>query len=84
MEEEGLLEIKSLSEAFLSERPKGASGSVVSAICEGRRPILVEIQALTTPTIYGMARRDVLGVNYNRVLLLIAVLEKKMGYNLII
>jgi len=82
MEEEGLMEIKSPSEAFLSERPKGASGSVVSAICEGRRPILVEIQALTTPTIYGMARRDVLGVNYNRVLLLIAVLEKKMGYNL--
>ncbi|HAW50686.1 TPA: DNA repair protein RadA [bacterium] len=82
MEEQGLIEVKSPSEAFLSERPKGASGSIVSCSIEGTRPILVEIQALTTPTIYGMARRDTLGVNYNRVLLLLAVLEKRMGYNL--
>ncbi len=82
MEENGLSEVKNPSQAFLSERPKGASGSIVSCTVEGRRPILIEIQALVTPTIYGMARRDTLGVNYNRVLLLLAVLEKKMGYNL--
>jgi DNA repair protein RadA/Sms len=82
MEENGLSEVVSPSEAFLSERPKGAPGSVVAGTCEGNRSILVEIQALTTPTVYGMARREVLGVNYNRVLLLIAVLEKRMGYSL--
>ncbi|MEW6103155.1 MAG: DNA repair protein RadA [bacterium] len=82
MEEKGLSEVKNPSLAFLSERPKGASGSVVSCTIEGSRPILIEIQALATPTIYGMARRDTLGVNYNRILLLLAVLEKRMGYNL--
>lgn len=82
MESNGLLEVKNPSQAFLRERPKGQSGSVVSCTIEGSRPILIEIQALTTPTIYGMARRDTLGVNYNRVLLLLAVLEKRMGYNL--
>ncbi|MEW6482266.1 MAG: DNA repair protein RadA [bacterium] len=82
MEEKGLSEVKNPSLAFLSERPKGASGSVVSCTVEGSRPILIEIQALATPTIYGMARRDTLGVNYNRILLLLAVLEKRMGYNL--
>lgn len=82
MEENGLSEVKNPSQAFLAEKPKGQSGSAVSCTMEGSRPILIEIQALTTPTIYGMARRDTLGVNYNRVLLLLAVLEKKMGYNL--
>lgn len=82
MEENGLSEVKNPSQAFLAEKQKGQHGSVVSCTIEGSRPILIEIQALTTPTIYGMARRDTLGVNYNRVLLLLAVLEKKMGYNL--
>lgn len=82
MEENGLSEVRNPSQAFLAEKPKGQHGSVVSCTMEGSRPILIEIQALTTPTIYGMARRDTLGVNYNRVLLLLAVLEKKMGYNL--
>lgn len=82
MEENGLSEVRNPSQAFLAEKPKGQHGSVVSCTIEGSRPILIEIQALTTPTIYGMARRDTLGVNYNRVLLLLAVLEKKMGYNL--
>jgi DNA repair protein RadA/Sms len=64
---------------FLAERPAAAAGSVVVASLEGSRPILVELQALVTPSHVGMARRMVVGVDANRVSLLLAVLEKRAG-----
>lgn len=82
MREKGLIEVNSPSSAFLSQRPLGVSGSVVTASVEGTRPILVELQALVTPTNFGMARRETLGVDYNRTSLLLAVLEKRMGLHL--
>ena len=78
----GLMEISNPSELFLSERPLGASGSTVIASIEGTRPLLVEVQALVSPTTFGMPRRTSMGVDFNRVNLLIAVLEKKAGMHL--
>lgn len=79
MRQEGLCEVQNPSEVFLEERLHGANGSAIVASMEGTRPILVEIQALLTPTVYGNARRTAAGLDYSRVLLLLAVLEKRAG-----
>ena len=78
----GLTEVKNPSGFFLSERPRGAPGSVIVSSLEGTRPLLVELQALVTPASFGTARRTVLGTDYNRVCLLLAVLEKRAGFPL--
>ena len=75
----GLKEVKNPSEIFLSERPKDASGSVVASILEGSRPLLVEIQALVSKSSFGYALRRAQGFDYNRLVLLVAVLEKRVG-----
>lgn len=82
MTEAGLIEINNPSGLFLSERPSDATGSVVVSSIEGTRPILVELQALVSPTTFGMPRRTCMGVDFNRVNLLIAVLEKVGGLHL--
>lgn len=83
MESSGLTEVKNPSELFLSERIDTATpGSVVIAVSEGARPILVEIQALVGPTSYPSPRRVATGIEYNRVLQILAVLEKRVGLNL--
>jgi DNA repair protein RadA/Sms len=83
MQESGLKEVNNPSEIFLSERPIGASGSVVTPSIEGTRPILVEIQALVSPCNFGVPRRTTIGIDYNRVSLLVAVLEKRAGLNIL-
>ncbi len=79
MGEAGLIEVKNPSGFFLSERPSGVAGSVVVSSLEGTRPLLLELQALVTPASFGTPRRTVLGADYNRVCLLLAVLEKRVG-----
>ena len=82
MKEEGLAEVQNPSELFLTERPEGVSGSVVVAAMEGSRPLLVELQALVTGSPFGVPRRTTTGVDHNRLALLVAVLEKKVGLNM--
>lgn len=82
MKDKGLVEVANPSEVFLSERPKDSSGSVVTAAIEGTRPLLVEIQALVTPTKMAYPVRKVTGVDYNRVSIIIAVLERQLGLKL--
>jgi len=82
MHDTGLREILNPSEIFLSERHYGTSGSTVVASIEGSRPILVEVQALVTPTNFGMPQRTCTGFDYRRLALLLAVLEKRVGMNL--
>ena len=82
MKGSGLVQVPDPSALFLAERPKNASGSVVTSTLNGTRPILVEVQALVAPTGYGTARRTAMGVDSNRVALLAAVLEKKEGVQL--
>lgn len=77
MQESGLEEVKNPSTVLLSDRNENSSGSVIVASLEGTRPILLELQALTVPSIFGLPRRNANGVDYNRVTLLIAVLEKQ-------
>jgi DNA repair protein RadA/Sms len=79
----GLKEVKNPSEIFLSERPENASGSVVTPSIEGTRPILVEIQALVSACSFGMPRRTTIGLDNNRVSLLLAVLEKRAGLQIL-
>ncbi|MCM2677707.1 DNA repair protein RadA [Alkalicoccobacillus plakortidis] len=79
MKEAGLEEVLNPSEIFLEERSQGASGSVVVASMEGTRPVLVELQALISPAGYGNPRRMATGMDHNRVSLLMAVLEKRVG-----
>ena len=79
MRQEGLAEVANPSEYMLTGRPEEASGSVVVCLLEGTRPILVEIQALVCDSKFGMPRRTANGIDYNRLTLLIAVLEKKAG-----
>jgi len=79
MKELGLEEVLNPSEVFLEERSRGASGSTVVASMEGTRPVLVEIQALISPSSFGNPRRMATGVDANRVPLLMAVLEKRVG-----
>jgi DNA repair protein RadA/Sms len=82
MKEHGLQPVANPSALFLAERPVDVPGSVVIASLEGTRPILVELQALVSPTALGTPRRTTLGVDHNRVALLVAILEKKMGLQL--
>ena len=82
MKDKGLDEVANPSAVFLSERPAGAPGSVVTASMEGTRPILVELQALASATNFGTPRRTILGLDANRVALLAAVMEKKLGMHL--
>jgi DNA repair protein RadA/Sms len=82
MTNEGLKPVSNPSEVFLQERPKDASGSIVTVCMEGTRPMLVEIQALVSSTKFGNARRMAQGFDYNRLSLLIAVLEKRVGFQL--
>ncbi|HMM23148.1 MAG TPA: DNA repair protein RadA [Selenomonadales bacterium] len=79
MEESGLTQVKNPSLLLLSERPQGAPGSIVLACLEGARPLLIEIQALVSTTCFGMPRRMAAGFDYNRLILLMAVLEKRVG-----
>lgn len=79
---EGLKEVLNPSEYMLNGRPDNASGSVVACSIEGTRPMLVEIQALVCKTNFGMPRRTAAGTDFNRVNLLMAVLEKRLGYQL--
>lgn len=79
MGQSGLSEVKNPSELFISERPYHSSGSVIVPSIEGTRPILVEIQALVTPTSLSLPRRTAIGLDSNRASILIAVIEKKLG-----
>ncbi|MGA2622383.1 MAG: DNA repair protein RadA [Bacteroidota bacterium] len=79
MRDNGLQEVKNPSEVFLSQRSFGTSGSTVVASIEGTRPILIEVQALVTPTSYGVPQRNTTGFDYRRLSLLLAVLEKRAG-----
>jgi DNA repair protein RadA/Sms len=82
MREGGLAEVTNPSEAFLAERMINAAGSAIAVTMEGTRPILVEIQGLTSPTQFGNARRTANGVDFNRLLLITAVLTRRMGLKL--
>ncbi len=82
MKDSGLVEVASPSEFFLAERTQAASGSVVMPSLEGSRPILIELQALVVPTSFGIPRRMAQGVDVNRVSLLVAVMEKRLGTHL--
>ena len=82
MGDSGLNEVANPSELFLSERPEGVSGSIVTALVEGSRPILAEIQALVTGPAPGQGRRTCLGTDSQRLALMIAVIEKKLGLTL--
>jgi len=82
MASEGLKEILNPSEYMLSGRPKGVSGSVITCAVSGSRPILAEVQALVSATNFNMPRQNVSGTDYNRVAMLMAVLEKRVGMNL--
>ena len=79
MKEEGLVEVPNPSEFMLDGKPEGASGSIVSCSMEGTRPILLEIQALVCRSGFGIPRRQAIGTDFNRVNLLMAVLEKRLG-----
>ena len=83
MKENGLNEVDNPSAIFLSERPKSSPGSIVTSSMEGTRPILVELQALASSTNLGTPRRTILGLDQNRVALLVAVMEKKLGMHLL-
>jgi DNA repair protein RadA/Sms len=82
MNEQGMIEVSNPSQAFLSQRGTEAIGSAVVPTLEGSRPLLVEIQALTTPTSFGLPRRTANGVDYNRLLMVTAVLTKRVGLRL--
>lgn len=82
MRQNGLVEVENPSEYMLSGKPENASGSVVACSMEGTRPLLIEIQALVCESNFGMPRRTATGTDYNRVNLLMAVLEKRIGLHL--
>lgn len=82
MGEQGLLEVENPSQAFLAERLPWTPGSSVAVTMEGTRPLLVEIQALTSTTSFGLPRRRANGIDFNRLLLLVAVLTKRIGLKL--
>lgn len=79
MRDLGLIELENPSKILIGERPKDVSGSVVISTVEGTRPMLLELQALVSPTSFGIPKRTATGVDYNRVSLLMAVLEKRVG-----
>jgi len=82
MRENGLIEVPNPSEAFLAERMVNAPGSAIAVTMEGTRPLLVELQGLTSPTQFGNARRTPNGVDYNRLLMIAAVLTRRVGLKL--
>ena len=82
MREEGMCEIDNPSEILISEREGNPSGSIIVAALEGTRPMLIEIQALLSPTAFGMPKRTGIGIDYNRLTLLMAVLEKRAGLHI--
>ena len=82
MRADGLVEVENPSEYMLNGKPQGASGSVVACSMEGTRPILLEVQALVCHSNFGIPRRTAAGTDFNRVNLLMAVLEKRLGMNL--
>ncbi len=75
MQSQGLVEVLNPSEVFLEERLDGATGSAIVVTMEGTRPILAEVQALVTPTMFGNAKRTTTGLDFNRASLIMAVLE---------
>ncbi|MBO4106981.1 DNA repair protein RadA [Streptococcus suis] len=79
MQSQGLVEVLNPSEVFLEERLDGATGSAIVVTMEGTRPILAEVQALVTPTMFGNAKRTTTGLDFNRASLIMAVLEKRVG-----
>ena len=79
MTDKGLREVSNPSEYMLSGKPEGASGSVVACTMEGTRPMLLEVQALVCRTNFGLPRRTAAGTDYNRLNLLMAVLEKRLN-----
>ena len=79
MTDEGLAEVENPSAMLLAGRPKDVSGSCAVCVMEGTRPIIAEVQALVTPTVFPAPRRTVNGVDYNRICLLLAVLERRLG-----
>jgi len=83
MREKGLAEVPNPSEAFLAERMVNAPGSAIAVTMEGTRPLLVELQGLTSPTQFGNARRTPNGVDYNRLLMIAAVLSRRVGVKLV-
>lgn len=82
MREHGMVEVPNPSEAFLAERMVNAPGSAIAVTMEGTRPLLVELQGLTSPTNFGNPRRTPNGVDINRLLMLVAVLSRRLGYHL--
>lgn len=82
MGQDGLKEVLNPSQYLLDGRPEGASGSVVACLMEGTRPVMVEVQALVCRTNFNMPRRTAAGIDYNRINLLMAVIEKRMGLSL--
>ncbi|NLC88129.1 MAG: DNA repair protein RadA [Clostridiaceae bacterium] len=82
MKNEGMIEITNPSSILISEREDNPPGSVIVASMEGTRPLLIELQALTTPTVFGLPRRTANGIDYNRLTVLMAVLEKRANLNL--
>jgi len=82
MQEKGMVEVRNPSEVFLAERMINAPGSAIAVTIEGTRPLLVEIQGLTTPTNFGNPRRTANGIDFNRLLILSAVLTRRLGVNL--
>lgn len=79
MQNEGMVEILNPSSILISERDGNPAGSVVVASMEGTRPLLIELQALTTPSVFGIPKRTANGIDYNRLAVLIAVIEKRAG-----
>ena len=82
MREEGMVEITNPSSILISDREENSPGSVIVASMEGTRPLLIELQALTTPSVFGFPRRTANGIDFNRLTLLMAVLEKRAGLSL--
>ena len=82
MHEDGLIEVKNPSKLFLSERERKTSGSVITSSIEGTRPILLEVQALVTPSNFGNPQRVATGFDYRRLAILLAVIEKRAGHRL--
>jgi DNA repair protein RadA/Sms len=82
MSERGMESVENPSQFFLSQRPDSAPGSAVAAVVEGARPLLVEVQALCAPSYFAAPRRVVTGADYNRVLVVLAVIEKRVGLRL--
>ncbi|NLY71327.1 MAG: DNA repair protein RadA [Clostridiales bacterium] len=83
MEESGLIEVENLSKSFLEGMEDGVEGSMATAVYEGTRPLLLEVQSLTSPTSIGFARRSAIGVDLSRLNMILAVLDRKAGLSLI-